>query len=230
MDEVRADTSILVNIAPPLPNLFVQFPLRVSGVLSTDLGIHLNYRRVSDKESGVEWLLDATLWLEPAVHQVIGSVPVFTWLLSVDENGKCINQIDMHPNEAFFNMPHIKDRERTIAHYQKLLAAALFVVNLMHCKNVIVEPQPVSKREARKAEKQNRPAFRYHLLKVRSSRKMYTITGRRDVEYSTHICRGHFKTFTDDAPLFGRFVGTYWWEAQVRGRDKSHTVDKDYEV
>ena len=32
-----------------------------------------------------------------------------------------------------------------------------------------------------------------------------------------HICRGHFKTFTDIAPLFGKLRGTYWWADHIRG-------------
>jgi hypothetical protein len=34
-----------------------------------------------------------------------------------------------------------------------------------------------------------------------------------------HLSRGHFKTFTEDAPLLGKPVGTYWWGWQVRGQE-----------
>jgi hypothetical protein len=30
-----------------------------------------------------------------------------------------------------------------------------------------------------------------------------------------HIARGHFKTFTEEAPLFGKWTGMYFWEPQV---------------
>jgi hypothetical protein len=43
-----------------------------------------------------------------------------------------------------------------------------------------------------------------------------------------YLARGHFKTYTPDAPLLGRHVGTYWWEPQVRGRKELGSVVKDY--
>ncbi|HEX9088387.1 MAG TPA: hypothetical protein VF867_12775 [Arthrobacter sp.] len=43
-----------------------------------------------------------------------------------------------------------------------------------------------------------------------------------------HLARGHFKTFTDDAPLLGKHVGTYWWGWQVRGQESSGSVEKTY--
>jgi hypothetical protein len=47
-------------------------------------------------------------------------------------------------------------------------------------------------------------------------------TGRR------HLARGHFKTFTEDAPLLGKHVGTYWWSWQVRGQEGSGVIEKTY--
>lgn len=31
------------------------------------------------------------------------------------------------------------------------------------------------------------------------------------------ICRGHFKTFMPDAPLFGKHTGQFWWAPHIRG-------------
>ena len=45
-----------------------------------------------------------------------------------------------------------------------------------------------------------------------------------------HLCRGHFKHFTKDAPLFGRHTGLYWWQPQLRGDKTKGMVAKDYEV
>jgi hypothetical protein len=53
---------------------------------------------------------------------------------------------------------------------------------------------------------------------------------RRGLVHALHICRGHFKTFTEDAPLFGKRVGTYWWASQVRGKAEEGVVEKDYRV
>lgn len=45
-----------------------------------------------------------------------------------------------------------------------------------------------------------------------------------------HLARGHFKTFTDDAPLLGKHVGTYWWGWQLRGQEGSGNIEKTYKL
>ncbi|MGX9900770.1 hypothetical protein ACW0JT_14530 [Arthrobacter sp. SA17] len=43
-----------------------------------------------------------------------------------------------------------------------------------------------------------------------------------------HLARGHFKTFTEGAPLLGKHAGTYWWGWQVRGQEGSGVIEKTY--
>lgn len=47
-----------------------------------------------------------------------------------------------------------------------------------------------------------------------------------------HICRGHRRKYTSDAPLFGKSwgVGTFWTPKHFRGDVKNGVVDKVYEV
>ena len=45
-----------------------------------------------------------------------------------------------------------------------------------------------------------------------------------------HICRGHFATYTENNPLFGKLKGTFWKPAHVRGSIEDGIVDKDYRV
>lgn len=39
--------------------------------------------------------------------------------------------------------------------------------------------------------------------------------------------RGHFKTFTSDRPLFGRYIGTYWWDPHFRGDETNGEIRHD---
>ena len=41
---------------------------------------------------------------------------------------------------------------------------------------------------------------------------------------------GHFATYTDEAPLFGKFTGTYWRRPTKRGAKRHGEVIKDYET
>lgn len=45
-----------------------------------------------------------------------------------------------------------------------------------------------------------------------------------------HKVRGHFKTFTKEAPLLGKHVGTYWWGYQLRGNRLNGVAVTDLEV
>lgn len=45
-----------------------------------------------------------------------------------------------------------------------------------------------------------------------------------------HICRGHFKTYTEERPLFGRYAGTFFFRDHARGAKESGEVKKDYDV
>lgn len=45
-----------------------------------------------------------------------------------------------------------------------------------------------------------------------------------------HLRRGNFAHYTDDAPLFGKYTGTFWRPATVVGNEKNGIVAKDYKV
>jgi hypothetical protein len=104
----------------------------------------------------------------------------------------------------------------------------------MHCKNVDLRPVIPPEKLSRKYEKKyGHRLVRYHVLEIEPIRRILDKYRRgvlSDLRRALHICRGHFKTFTPDAPLLGRHIGTYWWEPQVRGLKESGTVLKDYRV
>ncbi|MGV9823393.1 hypothetical protein [Nocardia xishanensis] len=45
-----------------------------------------------------------------------------------------------------------------------------------------------------------------------------------------HMVRGHFKTYTAEAPLMGKHVGTYWWQPAIRGDREHGVVQSSYRV
>lgn len=220
------DRRQLTNVAPPLENIFVQFVWEM-----WDMGILVQSTRLKDQSA--EWLLKASLWLHPKYQQNL-TEPIVNWIIPVDKEGR-FDDIDAQFSDEYnriFNADKSTEFDEVTTFIAYSVTCALFTINFMNCKNVILEEQPLSSRDRRMEQKHGKQAFRYHLLKVRSASKTYALgdgKGSRD-QYSTHIVRGHFKTYTDAAPLMGRFVGTYWWESHVAGRDKSHVVDKDYVV
>jgi hypothetical protein len=74
---------------------------------------------------------------------------------------------------------------------------------------------------------------RYWVLDIEPMKRVLASDGeaaQHGLRHALHICRGHFKTFTPDAPLFGKLTGTYWWADHVRGAAELGEVDKDYRL
>jgi hypothetical protein len=55
-------------------------------------------------------------------------------------------------------------------------------------------------------------------------------TGKHLDRLALHLVRGHFATYTEAAPLFGRQTGTFWRPAHTRGNAEHGVIEKDYEV
>lgn len=110
----------------------------------------------------------------------------------------------------------------------------LLAVSFMHCKNVQRREVAPSQYENRYYRKKHRKSLvRYHVLDIDPMRKVLKTEGRSGevgLKKALHICRGHFATYTEDKPLFGRLVGSFWKESHVRGSAKEGAVVKDYRV
>jgi len=110
------------------------------------------------------------------------------------------------------------------------LNAALMLLN---CKNVITEDNlPPEKLNNKRRKRGRLELFTYKTLKLvlpSESKKgaEYLPSGKK---VKIHLCRGHFKNYTKDAPLFGRYTGLYWWQPHVRGDKKEGMVVKAYEI
>lgn len=105
---------------------------------------------------------------------------------------------------------------------------------LINCKNVTTEshkPEDALNKARRKRGRQE--LFTYKTLKLilpaEKQGKHYKRepTGEHN---RIHFCRGHFKEYTADAPLFGKIIGLWWWQPHVRGRSRDGIVIKDYEI
>jgi len=106
-------------------------------------------------------------------------------------------------------------------------------LNFLHCKNVVVETIRFSEK-LRKRQRARGTVFfgEYEVLRIEPMVKILNAAAAEsgDIRKAFHICRGHFKTFTEDRPLFGKHTGTYWWANQVRGDRRKGIIEKDYLV
>lgn len=113
----------------------------------------------------------------------------------------------------------------------------LFAVSLTHCGNVrVVENDGLyaSRQERRRVARQGEtPALKFYTLEIGSITKTLRDEGgveKTGLKRALHICRGHFSTYTEDKPLFGKYAGRFWIPAHVRGTTEAGTVVKDYAV
>ena len=111
-----------------------------------------------------------------------------------------------------------------------------FALNAMNCKNIqyqdataVCNPPDKWLRRA-KAKK-----LEFKTLKINGLRDMvqqrrpYNIP-ENAIPNALHWVRGHFKDYTEEAPLLGKHVGAYWWDQHSRGKAEHGVVVKDYEM
>jgi len=74
--------------------------------------------------------------------------------------------------------------------------------------------------------------LRYYTLVVSKPGKQYDATdnGEYAGTMPLHMCRGHVRRYTDDRPLFGKYSGTFYIPAHVKGKMENGIIAKDYEL
>ncbi len=115
------------------------------------------------------------------------------------------------------------------------ICPALLALTFANARNVRQETVSPPPRLVRRDTKLRRPPrFTYRTLDIGPVRAMIEGEGglgeHGSFKKALHVCRGHFKTYTEDHPLYGKHVGTWWWAPQVRGRPDAGYADKDYRV
>ena len=120
--------------------------------------------------------------------------------------------------------------------FNSLFFSMHYTNGLLNCKNVSTAAHEFPNRRSIQHYKRiSKPYFeKYYTLKIEvPGQKRIIQSSNEGVDGYTrafHICRGHFKIYTEQNPLFGKFTGTYWWNSQVRGDIKTGIIDKDYEL
>jgi len=150
----------------------------------------------------------------------------FTGLVQVDRQGMQLREVQWcGPGTP-------EDARMTVELLGSITPPALLAIGLMNCKNVTTREIQSQVPIGRKQRRRNL-GVTYRTILVPGHEERADRTARRDsseMEHSLHRVRGHFKTFTAEAPLLGQHVGTYWWGWQVRGNKKNGAVVSDYKI
>lgn len=105
-------------------------------------------------------------------------------------------------------------------------------LELLNCRNIITENiDPPNRINKKRKKRGKQPLFTYKTLIIDNGRhKKNGIENKTDITNRIHLCRGHFKEYTQENKLFGKYMGRYWWQPHVRGGNKDGIVVKDYKL
>lgn len=126
----------------------------------------------------------------------------------------------------------INSHKHNMDSIQSCLVTLGLGISFMHCKNVRqVEEQ---RDQGDRWHKQYKtPRYTYRRLLIDPMKEVLRREGKSDevgLQRALHICRGHFATYTEEKPLFGKRAGTFWIPDHVRGSKEAGEVQKDYTV
>lgn len=210
------------------------------------------YAFVSKNHS--RWVADFTLF-QLYEGEVFG--PVWGWKqvldrsgkIHLDENGETVNFFGPLDEELILNLIKRAEREkRDIREVTDEVAdsclpflhTAALTIAFLHTKNIQFEEQELGAwkprtRAQKKRGEQELPSLTYKTLIVKSIKKAIQVareeTGAKGSR-SLHFVRGHFHTYTEEKPLFGKkgLVGEYFIPFHSRGNANIGRTVKDYEV
>lgn len=111
---------------------------------------------------------------------------------------------------------------------------ALKALSMLNCKNIeLMDHEYPTERNEAFQRHWGQPLRKFKTLRVKPIGKQSS-NESTPKEYQglmpLHIRRGNFATYTDDAPLFGKYTGTFWRPATAVGEEKRGVVVKDYKV
>jgi hypothetical protein len=108
----------------------------------------------------------------------------------------------------------------------------LTAVTLLNTKNIVARPvdPPPRLQQAREAAGKL-PLYRYHVLVVRpfATERETSLSAGTGLPVGIHWRRGHWKRYTEAAPMLGKHIGRFWFNRTLAGHAR-RIVDKDYQI
>ena len=232
---------LLGSVAPPFDSFFVEIQgvENPHGFNAWGLLISQVLRESSGADSDIGWHIFIELIVEPDKNKPVG--PAVRYIFGLDREGRLWENPD-EPGKLVGGsfLPRMSEEIENeiqgefgdlLIHY---VHSGLMAVSFMHCRNVSSRTVGAEEKRSRSWEKKRgQPLTSYEVLEIDPMREVLESEGQateKGLGHALHICRGHFKTFTEEAPLFGRVTGTFWWADQVRGKAEHGRIEKDYSV
>lgn len=239
------------NIRPPMSVMFIE-TVHPSGVLMTSGMLPWKGSTpkswgalivVSYPETEAERADRVHITCFPVVNfhgeRIVGPIALVSYKCRLDGTPFDNQQVS---GALFMRIPGSseQDEQDFYTSMMELTKPFLLAISFMHCKNVpTIEhapPEAFNKTWRKRQDGRASDLVTYRTLDIApfaaSARRAAHEQNEGDPSSrrAMHLMRGHFKTFTEDHPLMGKHVGTYWWNQQVRGDSRRGRVEKDYRI
>ena len=225
------------NVMPPFDNYFVEWvsPFASIRAASKWNGVHvMRFEGAAQPGAGPIGVvsLQCELYVSDAEQRdsiVVG--PVISYRLQVGEDGRCF---DARIEEQFVSGDDPQETKEFQRAYVNLMRPAFLATSFMHCHNVSVDtvaPPPKLAKAHRK--RHGVPLVRFRTINIEPMRRILHSEGHAhesSIKKALHICRGHFRTYTPEKPLFGKIAGTVFVPMHARGSATKSVIIQQYNV
>lgn len=116
---------------------------------------------------------------------------------------------------------------------QQVILPGLLALQLINCKNVTTTVNHVPPKVRKKrVSRGQQPGLSWRTLVIdgKPIEQVIREQGQATHGKALHVVRGHFVTYTDDKPLFGRVTGRFWRMSHTRGQNSTRMVAKEYAI
>ena len=217
----------LPGIAPPYPNLWFEWVTEKDP--SVKFGVFLVSEKTEDGWGCTFFFFNsAQSKRSPVIFCPIGAN------FLIPRNGRFSEEALVE----YFLITSMEKTREAITNFlvqflvENFLARIFFTLGLLHCKNIILEERGGINLKIKNRRHRSK-GTRHHVLQImpgRETKRMVYEQPGKGSPRSLHFRRGHFKEYTTENPLFGKYTGIFWWEAHLAGNADIGTVTKDYQI
>lgn len=164
-------------------------------------------------------------------------IPLMAELAYLDESGRMIAS----SRGAMLLLPYQAEmteeqKQEAVIELEAAFLSLYFAICLLHTKNVIVKDEASPRTKHNRHATTNRtPQTRFKVLNITPLRQevrraLVTDTTSSEIKKALHLCRGHYRRYTEESKLFGKHTGIFWIPAHMRGSKEAGEIRKDYKV
>ena len=229
-----SDLENLPSIAPPYPVMWFEWAVSDGrmGVLASSQEIH---------EGG--WSYRCSFFGNCFNDRKDAKMTVYFLDFTVQANGTLrmpmnVDLTEFPPilKQVFFNdiveLPGLDRNEIANTILASHLGIVFFAIGLMHCKNIVTLEKGGKNPNVKNRRHRSKGTVHYVLdvIPARHIKRTEYEHPAKGSPQRIHFRRGHFKEYTTERPLFGKYTGAFWWDAHVAGSTDIGEVKKEYRI